>query len=147
VHGHVATSAQEISKRLLSRQSKSPNDAVRIAQKRLQWRASEDSEDVKWDIMWLDSSVSAERLLRLQLGQKVNHFEGRHATSSSHRIIQQICHINDDVATVCTDVCSSVDRQRECSNDLCKDVMAHNSVSQNSMSIAYCIRNWHQARP
>lgn len=39
--------------------------AVRTVQRRLGWRAAEDEGDTSWDVLWTDSSVTVDRLVRL----------------------------------------------------------------------------------
>ncbi len=43
--------------------------AVRTVQRRLGWRAAEDEADASWDILWTDSSITVDRLVRLKPSQ------------------------------------------------------------------------------
>lgn len=41
----------------------------------LKWSVSSDP-DGKWDLLWTDSAVSSERLSKMRITQKINHFPG-----------------------------------------------------------------------
>ncbi len=40
------------------------------------WEFTEDEEDTNWNLFWIDTGVSAERLMKLKRYQKINHFPG-----------------------------------------------------------------------
>lgn len=40
------------------------------------WEFTEDEEDPNWNLFWIDTGVSAERLMKLKRYQKINHFPG-----------------------------------------------------------------------
>ncbi len=47
---------------------------VRIIARKLGWL--EVGDDESWDVYWTDTSVSLERIMRLQPTQRINHFHG-----------------------------------------------------------------------
>ncbi|KAK9811398.1 hypothetical protein WJX72_003284 [[Myrmecia] bisecta] len=48
-------------------------DVLRTVAQRLGWQLAGDEE---WDVFWTDTSVSLDRVMRLQSTQKINHFTG-----------------------------------------------------------------------
>jgi tubulin polyglutamylase TTLL6/13 len=56
----------------------------------LQWRTSRDTDDENWDVLWTDSYVPPERLARMKLYQKINHFVGMSALSRKNNLARNI---------------------------------------------------------
>ena len=51
-------------------------DVVYESAEELGWRPVFDDDNIEWNLFWTDTSVSTERVMRLQKFQKINHFPG-----------------------------------------------------------------------
>lgn len=51
-------------------------DVVKTSGESLGWDSVMEEEDPNWNLFWIDTGVSAERLMRLKRYQKINHFPG-----------------------------------------------------------------------
>ena len=51
-------------------------DVVYDCAEDLGWKPCFDEDNIEWDVLWIDTSVSVERVMRLQPFQKINHFPG-----------------------------------------------------------------------
>jgi tubulin polyglutamylase TTLL6/13 len=51
---------------------------VRQSAEKLGWKVVNSATNTAWNVFWMDSSVSTERVQRLRAFQKINHFPGMH---------------------------------------------------------------------
>jgi tubulin polyglutamylase TTLL6/13 len=61
-----------------------------VARKNFGWKLVENEEDDKWDILWTDSAVPPEKLAKMQLYQKINHFPGMYAISRKNYLAMNL---------------------------------------------------------
>ena len=49
---------------------------LRTVKSKLGWKEVYDDDPDAWNLYWTDTSITADRLMRLKPGQKINHFVG-----------------------------------------------------------------------
>ena len=59
---------------------------VREVVRKLHWRLSTKSSDDNWDLCWIDTGMTPERLLRMKPYQKINHFPGMYTLARKNTL-------------------------------------------------------------
>ena len=61
-----------------------------VAQQEFRWKLSRVPEDEEWDLLWSDTGIPPERLARMKLYQKINHFPGMFALARKNCLAQNL---------------------------------------------------------
>ena len=63
---------------------------VRKAGKHFKWNLSKKEEDDNWDVFWTDAAVQPEKLSRMKLYQKINHFPGMYVLARKNYLAKNL---------------------------------------------------------
>lgn len=61
-----------------------------VCDKLLGWKLTADEKDEKWDLLWTDNAVPPEKLAKMQLYQKINHFPGMYSISRKNYLAMNL---------------------------------------------------------
>ena len=61
-----------------------------LARSPLHWRLSFKDEDENWDVCWIDTGMTPERLMRMKPYQKINHFPGMYALARKNTLASNL---------------------------------------------------------
>ncbi|CAG9335546.1 unnamed protein product [Blepharisma stoltei] len=62
----------------------------KTASKFFGWKLTKKEDDENWDIFWTDASVEPEKLARMKIYQKINHFPGMYALTRKNHLAKNL---------------------------------------------------------
>jgi tubulin polyglutamylase TTLL6/13 len=63
---------------------------VKKIAKHFKWKLGRKEEDENWDILWTDAAVQPEKLAKMKLFQKINHFPGMYALARKNYLAKNL---------------------------------------------------------
>lgn len=78
-------------RRIVINLSKTQYEVVKdVARSPLHWRISYKEEDDNWDVFWLDTGMTPERLMHMKPYQKINHFPGMYTLARKNTLANNL---------------------------------------------------------
>jgi len=77
---------QEDEDRLVVNVASTQYSIVREVSRKMHWRLSTKTSEDNWDLCWIDTGMTPERLLRMKPYQKINHFPGMYTLARKNTL-------------------------------------------------------------
>jgi tubulin polyglutamylase TTLL6/13 len=88
--GQSPSKFKKSQRKILLNTSLTKYSVVRKAAKHYKWKISKKEDDENWDVFWTDAAVQPEKLSKMKLYQKINHFPGMYALARKNYLAKNL---------------------------------------------------------